>query len=288
MKQKPDLSHLHVYGYHSYPYIKNIPCTQKLKPRAHLGYLVGYDSTNIYRIWVPSLEKVMRTRDVTFDESKLYDPTDLDIGHALREEIAKFVELVETPDTEEEEYERDDEIEDLDTIVVINSNASNQSPADSSSTSSTGKAMLSDSSSSPSGHLPTPDNTPEPDNNAPTPLISANFDAQNILPEGSSRIRKPRRQAYAVQLANTAELSPFYTAFAAGLLTAQPAKRDGQHRDTLPAEPRNWKQMLRHRFSSEFQLAAEREIQELTKRDTYKWVSKEGGKTECPKTLRRL
>jgi hypothetical protein len=49
-KQKPDLSHLHIYGCRSYPHIKNIPRTQKLEPRAHLGYLVGYDSTNIYRM----------------------------------------------------------------------------------------------------------------------------------------------------------------------------------------------------------------------------------------------
>jgi Reverse transcriptase (RNA-dependent DNA polymerase) len=229
----------------------------------------------------------MRTRDVTFDESKLYDPSDLDIGYALREEIAKFVELVETPDAETEEYEIDDEIEDLDIIVVVNSTASDESSADTGS--STGKATPSDSTSRAAGHLPTPDRTPEPDNNAPPPPapssairspsttlpISADFDARNILHQGSSRTRKPRRQAYAVQLANTSELTVFHTAFAAGLSTAQLAKRDGQHRDTLPTEPRNWKQMLRHRFSSEFQLAAEREIQELTRRDTYKWVSKE-------------
>jgi Reverse transcriptase (RNA-dependent DNA polymerase) len=182
---------------------------------------------------------------------------------------------METPDAETAEYEIDDEIEDLDTIVVMNSTISNKP---------------SNSTSNPSGHLPTPINTPEPDNDAPpppstasaatessltTPVISADFDARNILPQGSSRTRKTRRQAYAIQLANTSELSAFHTAFATGLSTAQPAKRDGQHRDTLPAEPRNWKQMLRHHFSSEFQLAAEREIQELTKRDTYKWVSRE-------------
>jgi hypothetical protein len=36
-KQKPDLSHLHVYGCRSYPHIKNILRKQKLEPRAHLG-----------------------------------------------------------------------------------------------------------------------------------------------------------------------------------------------------------------------------------------------------------
>jgi hypothetical protein len=118
-KEKPDLSHLHVFGCRAYPYIKNIPRKDKLEPRAHLGYLVGYDSTNIYRIWVPSIERVIRTRDVTFDDNQLYDPHDLDIGFALREEINRVVDVVETPDAESVEYEIDDEIEDLDTTVAI-------------------------------------------------------------------------------------------------------------------------------------------------------------------------
>jgi hypothetical protein len=35
--------------------------------------LVGYDSTNVYRIWNPVLNKVVRTRDVTFNEDELFD-----------------------------------------------------------------------------------------------------------------------------------------------------------------------------------------------------------------------
>ncbi len=50
----PSIAHLHVYGARAYPLIHNIPKTKKLKPRAHIRYLVGYDSSNIFRIWVPS------------------------------------------------------------------------------------------------------------------------------------------------------------------------------------------------------------------------------------------
>ena len=107
-----------------------------------------------------------------------------------------------------------------------------------------------------------------------SPPVSADFNEQNILPEGSTRKRKPRRQIYAAQLVNTSELSPFYAAFATGLSMAQPSAEKGQHRDTLPAEPKSWKQLQHHQYSSEFKLAADREIQELTKRGTYKWVSK--------------
>ncbi|KAM4066309.1 hypothetical protein HRG_012086 [Hirsutella rhossiliensis] len=46
---------------------------RKLDPRAFVGYLVGYNSTNIFRIWIPLLRKVISTRDVIFDESSFFD-----------------------------------------------------------------------------------------------------------------------------------------------------------------------------------------------------------------------
>jgi hypothetical protein len=51
---KPHFAHLHVYGSRAYPLIPNIPKTLKLNPRTYISYLVGYDSINIYRVWVPS------------------------------------------------------------------------------------------------------------------------------------------------------------------------------------------------------------------------------------------
>lgn len=77
---KPYLSHLRMYGYKAYVLKHHIPRKQKLEPRAHIGYLVGYDSTNIFRIWIPSRHKVICSRDVFFDEQSLYDashPSDL-------------------------------------------------------------------------------------------------------------------------------------------------------------------------------------------------------------------
>jgi hypothetical protein len=71
-EQKPSLSHLHVYGCRAYALDKHIPRLDKLRPRAHIGYFVCIDSTNIYRIWIPSQSKVIRTRDVTFDDKLFY------------------------------------------------------------------------------------------------------------------------------------------------------------------------------------------------------------------------
>ena len=46
---------------------------QRLKPKAWIGYLVGYESSSIYRIWIPHLNKVIRTRDVIFNEDAIYE-----------------------------------------------------------------------------------------------------------------------------------------------------------------------------------------------------------------------
>ena len=76
-KPKPNIAHLRVYGCRAYPLIHKIPKKQKLRPRAQIGYLVGCDSSNIFRIWVPQDKKIIVTKDVTFDELRKYDPNDL-------------------------------------------------------------------------------------------------------------------------------------------------------------------------------------------------------------------
>jgi hypothetical protein len=94
----PTLNHLKPYGCRAYSYIKNKPKLDKLKPRAHIGYLVGYDSTNVFRIWIPSLKRVIATRDVVFDTTMRYDPRD-DQSTAT-EEVIRMLEIV-SQDVEE-------------------------------------------------------------------------------------------------------------------------------------------------------------------------------------------
>jgi hypothetical protein len=65
--------------------LKHVPRLQKLKERAHIGHLIGYDASNIFRIWIPSQRMIIRTRDVIFDESSKYDPHDIDLLQVLSE-----------------------------------------------------------------------------------------------------------------------------------------------------------------------------------------------------------
>jgi hypothetical protein len=44
---------------------------EKFTPRGLIGQLVGYESANIYKIWIPSLHKVVRSTNITFDETSI-------------------------------------------------------------------------------------------------------------------------------------------------------------------------------------------------------------------------
>ena len=79
VQTKPQLAHLRAYGCRAYAMTKEAQLKEKrlrkLDPRAHIGYLVGYDSTNIFRIWIPYRAKmtVISTRDVLFGEQTFFD-----------------------------------------------------------------------------------------------------------------------------------------------------------------------------------------------------------------------
>ena len=60
-----------------------------MAPRADIGYLVGYNASNIFKIWIPEDHSVICTRDVEFDEDSFFDPTKpvkIHIHEAIEEE----------------------------------------------------------------------------------------------------------------------------------------------------------------------------------------------------------
>ena len=56
---KLNIAHLYIYGYRAYPLKYNLLRTRKLELRAYIRYLVGYQSTNIFRVYIPSEKKVI-------------------------------------------------------------------------------------------------------------------------------------------------------------------------------------------------------------------------------------
>ena len=101
--RKPTLQHLKAYGCRSYVLIKSArdpdkpKKRQKLRPKAHISFLVGYESTNIYRIRIPHKKKVISARDVLFDEEEFYDrkllSSHFTIGESIGMEKIEYIEL---------------------------------------------------------------------------------------------------------------------------------------------------------------------------------------------------
>lgn len=50
------------------------PARAKLQENALMGWLVGLDATNIYKVWIPQLDRVIASRDVQIDEKVMYKP----------------------------------------------------------------------------------------------------------------------------------------------------------------------------------------------------------------------
>lgn len=110
--RKPFQAHLKAYGCKAFAMtteaLARTKKLQRFNPKAWIGYLVGYESTNIYRIWLPRGDKVIRTRDVIFNEKEFFsgnrsewlEQSKDDFIHVSLEEFNKMVsdiELRETP-----------------------------------------------------------------------------------------------------------------------------------------------------------------------------------------------
>ena len=78
---QPDTTNLYTYGCRAYPIRNEVLADQdrvanKTRPRTHIGYLVGYQGSNIYRIWVPQNGQIVTVRDVEFNEDEIFDPNE--------------------------------------------------------------------------------------------------------------------------------------------------------------------------------------------------------------------
>jgi hypothetical protein len=90
LMDQPDTTNLYTYGCRAYPIRNEVLADQdrtanKTWPRTHIGYLVSYQGSNIYRIWVPQNAQIVTVRDVEFNEDEIFNPNEEPIRkHRLR------------------------------------------------------------------------------------------------------------------------------------------------------------------------------------------------------------
>jgi hypothetical protein len=90
---KPNRVQIRVFGCRAYTHNQTRNKLDKLDPKAHIGWLVGYESSNIWRIWIPSLHRVISTRDVKFDETRRYSDKNEPIEAPEAEEVVRVIEI---------------------------------------------------------------------------------------------------------------------------------------------------------------------------------------------------
>jgi len=131
-EHRPKMAHLRVIGCKAFALTESAQLKdQRLKsrtsPKAWIGYLVGYNSQNIFRIWNPVTNRVYITRDVIFNEQERFEMNEAQIretiGETTLEEIQARLEallkseqvdqVLEPAGTEDEPEVRDMILDDL-------------------------------------------------------------------------------------------------------------------------------------------------------------------------------
>jgi len=72
-KEEPDISYFKVLGSLVYTNIPKETRRKELAPRANKGILVGFNSSNNYLAYIPSLNKVISVRDIIIKEELNYE-----------------------------------------------------------------------------------------------------------------------------------------------------------------------------------------------------------------------
>jgi hypothetical protein len=116
---KLSLAYLQLYRYRAYILNKTILKLDKLTTRVYIGYLIGYNSINIFRIWIPSIEKVIRTRDITFDKKIKYSISDIDLAMITKDGLNKVIQQIETISSPDVVQQIDDNIWDIIIVEVL-------------------------------------------------------------------------------------------------------------------------------------------------------------------------
>lgn len=150
-KKQPTISHLKAYGCKAFAMTAEaqlkLKRKQKLEPKAHIGYLVGYQSSNNFRVWIPHKNKVITTRDVIFNETSFFDNSLMkpELMHSVDElieeiEISEAQQVVEATledeghniadQSDEESFDQEDQSDEevIQDVIVVNTGSQDDPP----------------------------------------------------------------------------------------------------------------------------------------------------------------
>ena len=281
--RKPLVAHMRPIGCRAYVYNRDLKVADKLESRVLIGHLVGYQGTNIFRIWLPTKDTVIVTRDVVFEPTLFFSGMD---GYATQSELEGVIELLEYPD-----ISPDDDISIEDLLTARQRRQSMETPATSATRtagSQLGGEMTDDT------FLSTRQQqqllTPGPSEKGSSPTVPMGYRQRgekaphdvNLDPNDTSLIltgKRNRRQkdlnnfaihAYAARLGP--ELLVDYLRAFSTEIPSIPTRLDEVPRiyqSQLPPLPKSAKKLDGHMFGSQFRRAMEAEWQDLRAKDVF-------------------
>lgn len=305
---KPTLAHLAVIG--SKALFRNIHVAQgdKLESRAIIGWLVGFEGTNIFRVWMPGSKRVIRTRDVVLLKGQRYKP---EVHVPPTQEEAQLITILDIDsDIEEEELAEQQLLQEAaprptqyDTTATDQENQGR------------GGEEAEKQLQSEAAGLPTPRETPTIDTESSPKTIGSQIqgeesliidsieamDEHDALPRGWYQLdpgveapnrrqnNAPRRTEPQIDQSNiiqgsrrrggdTSQFSShaalYFQCFAAAI--AKPEDKHEQlrlHRDDLLPPPKTWKEAIERPDGDKWKEAADREVDQCMEKDVFERVA---------------
>lgn len=89
IKHSSNLDHLHSFDCKTYSLNKRIPKKHKLQKKAHVDHLIDYEARNIFRIWIFSQRKIIKIKDIIFDDQISYNAENIDLMQLIRKLMLK-------------------------------------------------------------------------------------------------------------------------------------------------------------------------------------------------------
>ena len=286
---KPDISNLKIVGCRAYVNIprQNRLASEKLAERAWIGYLVGFESLNIWRIWHPTSRQVVRVRDVVFQEDRVFDddknlsevPIKID---QIRDQMTSDTLDLFQPILNRWNYGQIQKSESIeDTVDVMNSLGTKSYNHLAQGVSADSKNSIKDpvDYNIPGNFIPEKPQTMHVSGETPkVNKVSADLDTNHII--SGSRLRSERMDTSAAINIEPEDDhgidfgQPFFSCLASAITSDRfdnKVNRFDENNDVHESkqnktDPTSWKQMMKHPMKDKFKIAAREEFQGLQNR----------------------
>ncbi|KAJ9481139.1 hypothetical protein VN97_g12361 [Penicillium thymicola] len=257
-QQPVNLANLRIFGCRAYVRKQGIPNAAKMEPRAEIGYLVGYEASNIWRVSFPRRGAVRSVRDVVFDENVFFNARELE-----EEPVSDILESTPWAIGDEDTDQGTTEIsQDIPQPVGNTADSQGTEPQ---SLAKPSKEKTATSQPAEPQQMISPSSTP-----SVQPVQAS--EPHTAPPDHDSQDQLAKQLQRELSADDEEAEEGILAAFTTGLNGSNTHTRT--HRDELPREPQNWREMMNHPFNEGFLAAAGLEVKTIERKGTFEVIQR--------------